>query len=155
MTNSPRKLFSFLLILALAGVELPAPKVAHAATTVIFLTSSTSWTVPGDWNSTNNTIEVIGGGGNGSVLGGGYPGGGGGGGAYSKKSNVALTSGSTVTYAVGAATGDTYFCNSTSNCASIAGTAVVAGAKGGTTASAGPGNHGVGGAAASGVGGVK
>ena len=29
----------------------------------IFLTSGTSWTVPSDWNSANNTIEVIGGGG--------------------------------------------------------------------------------------------
>src|SRR3989344_3242542 len=32
---------------------------------IIFLTSGTSWTVPADWNSSNNTIEVIGGGGGG------------------------------------------------------------------------------------------
>lgn len=38
----------------------------HAfAATQIFLTATTSstWTVPSDWNSSNNTIEVIGAGG--------------------------------------------------------------------------------------------
>src|SRR3989344_4708849 len=43
-----------------------------------FLTSGTSWTVPADWNSSNNTIEVIGGGGGGDTPG--SAGGGGGGG---------------------------------------------------------------------------
>src|SRR5690606_901246 len=28
----------------------------------VFLTSGSSWTVPSDWNASNNTIEVIGGG---------------------------------------------------------------------------------------------
>lgn len=120
-----------------------------AGTTTTFLTSGTSWTVPSDWNSSNNTIEVIGGGGDGVIGSGNNGGGGGGGGAYSKSVNVSLTAGASVTYAVGGIAGDTYFCNSTSNCASIAGTAVVAGAKGGATASAGTG--GAGGAAASGV----
>jgi len=48
-----------------------------SGTVVIFLTSGTTWTVPSDWDSSNNKIEVIGGGG-----GGGSPywfGGGGGG----------------------------------------------------------------------------
>src|SRR3989344_3853059 len=31
-----------------------------------YLTSSTSWTVPSDWNSSSNYIEVIGGGGGGA-----------------------------------------------------------------------------------------
>ena len=52
--------------LALWTLLLPLPE-AHAAneTQVIFLTSGTSWTVPSDWNSSNNSIEVIGGGGGG------------------------------------------------------------------------------------------
>lgn len=65
-----------------------------------------SWTVPSDWNNSNNTIEVIGGGGGG---GGGscaglytWGGGGGGGGAYSKISNLSLTPNSTVNWQVGA-----------------------------------------------------
>lgn len=126
----------------------------------VFLTSGTSWTVPSDWNSNNNSIEVIGGGGGGATAGGttsGY--GGGGGGAYSKESNITLTPGASVTYAVGSGGsagsngGDTYFCNSSSNCASIGGSAVVVGAKGGsgTTNTTG----GTGGSAASGVGTTK
>ncbi len=95
----------------------------------IILTSGTTWTVPSDWNSTNNSIEVIG-------AGGGSTGSdGGGGGGYSRAVNVALTANSTVSYSVGAAStgsgGNTYICNSTSNCASISGSAVVAGANGG------------------------
>lgn len=108
-----------------------------------YLTSGTSWTVPSDWNSSNNTIEVIGGGGGGGGPNGTTAGGGGGGG-YSKISNLTLTPGASVTYAVGAAGnagtsgnagtagGNSYFCNSTSNCASISGTAVVVGATGGS-----------------------
>lgn len=135
-----------------------------------FLTSGTSWTVPSDWNSNNNTIEVIagGGGGGGATSLATRASSGGGGGAYSRAINVSLTPGGTVTYAVGSGGaaganssdggtgGDSYFCNSTSNCASILGSAVVVGAKGGT--GAGPhtgGTPGVGGAAASGVGNVR
>ncbi|MDE1925298.1 MAG: hypothetical protein KGH79_03935 [Patescibacteria group bacterium] len=131
-----------------------------------YLTSGTSWTVPSDWNSSNNTIEVIGGGGGGASATAATSGRAGGGGAYSKATNVSLTPGASVAYVVGTAGtagsgsggsggtgGDTYFCNSTSNCASISGTAVQAGAKGGgggTTATAGAG-----GSSASGVGGTK
>ena len=39
---------------------------SFAAATRVFITSGTSWTVPSDWNSANNTIEVIGGGANAS-----------------------------------------------------------------------------------------
>lgn len=133
----------------------------YAGATTIYLTSGTSWIVPSDWNSSDNTIEVIGGGANG-VAGstggtgttggmpsgsGGSGGAGGGGGAYSKSTNVTLSPGVSVTYAVGGVSSDSYLCSSTSNCASISGTAVIVGAKGASGTS--------GGAAASGVGGTK
>ena len=132
---------------------------AHAANTVIFIatTASTTWVVPSDWNSASNTIEVVGGGGGRGNNSSGA--GGGGGGAYSKATNVTLTAGGTVTIAVGtggAATvagGDTFVCNATANCASIAGTAVVAGAKGGSGGSGATG--GAGGATSTAVGAVK
>jgi hypothetical protein len=96
-------------------------------------TSSTTWTVPYDWNNSNNTIEVIGGGGGGA---GGFSDlGGGGGGAYAKKSNVTLTAGSNVTIKVGTGGNagvngeDTYLCNSQSNCAAIGSSSVVVGAE--------------------------
>lgn len=100
----------------------------------VYLTSGSSWTVPADWNSTSNTIEVIGGGGGGSSSPSGF---GGGGGAYGKVSNITLTPGTSLAYHIGSggvaatAGGDTYFCNSNSNCSSISGAAVIAGAKGG------------------------
>jgi hypothetical protein len=132
----------------------------------VYLTSGSTWTVPSDWNSGSYTIEVIGGGGGGSGAAGGNAGGGGGGGAYSKVVNVSLTPGSSVAYSVGSAGsagstgnggagGDTYFCNSISNCASISGTAVVAGAKGGTGGVVGDHAGSSGGLASSGIGTTK
>ncbi len=124
--------------------------------TTYIITTGTTWTVPADWKNTENIIEVIGGGG------GGEGGAGGGGGAYSRISNATLTPGSTVTIQVGAGGGpgangqDSYFCNSTSNCASISGAAVVVGAKGGTGGGGwGAFNSVAGGSAAAGVGTVK
>jgi hypothetical protein len=119
-----------------------------------FLTSGTSLTVPADWDSSNNTIEVIGGGGGGGPAQAGSPAngsGGGGGGAYSTISNLSLTPGNSVTYSVGSAGaantagGDTYF-----NGASCAGASACAkgGAAGGT-------GGGAGGSAASSVGTTK
>src|SRR6202034_3230269 len=117
-----------------------------------FLTASSTFAVPSDWNSASNTIEVIGGGGGGATAGGG-------GGGYSESSNVILTPGSTVTIQVGNAGhggssgsagqngSSTFMCNSTSNCASISGTAVVAGANGGggdTIGNGGAGGSGTG-----------
>lgn len=134
---------------------------SEAAATTIFLTNTaaTSWTVPSDWNSSNNTIEVIGGGAGGSLglLAPEFYSVGGGGGAYSKVTNVSLTGGVSVGIQVGdggtaGSNGeDTWLCSSTSNCASIGGSAVVVGAKAGVLTSTG----GTGGAAASGVGDVK
>ncbi len=136
------------LSILLSLCALPAPQ-AMASATVIYLTDTgaTTWSVPSDWNNGDNTIEVIGAGGTGqySV--------GAGGGAYSKKTNVVLTGGSTVSISIGAGGttgGDTYLCDSTSNCASIAGSAVMVGAKGGHSNSGGAG-----GSSASGVGDVK
>ncbi|MBI4093680.1 hypothetical protein HY417_01840 [Candidatus Kaiserbacteria bacterium] len=132
----------------------------------ITLANGTSWAVPTNWNPSKNTIEVIGGGGGGGGNATYVPsdykspdgGGGGGGGGYSLASNVGLTPGSAVSYSVGSgggaavAGGDTYVCNSSSNCSGITGSAVVSGAKGG---SGGSSAGGAGGAAASGIGTTK
>ncbi|MDO8576017.1 MAG: hypothetical protein Q7R90_01750 [bacterium] len=144
----------------------PPPTVITSGTTkTIFITCGTSWSVPSDWNNSNNTIEVIGGGGGGGNGNDGSSGGGGGGGGYSKVSNIALTPGP-VSLRVGSggaisvSGGNTFFCDATSGCNQIQSGHVVVGAKGGTrggsaqsAVSAGAG--GVGGSAASGVGGVK
>lgn len=69
------------------------------------LNSSTSWTVPGNWSNTNNTVYLFGAGGGGA---GGRAtstsnraaGAGGGGGGFTKVTNITL--GSTVAYALGA-----------------------------------------------------
>ncbi|HEX2859644.1 MAG TPA: SPRY domain-containing protein [Alphaproteobacteria bacterium] len=116
----------------------------------IFLTGGTSWRVPLDWNSTSNTIEVIGGGGGASS--GSSVNGGGGGGGYSKISNLALVPTTTVQTQVGSggaastAGGDTWF-----NGTSVAASSV--GAKGGSGGSGGTG--GAGGASGSGTGTTK
>lgn len=129
----------------------------------VVLTSGTSWTVPSDWNSANNTIETIGaGGGSGSGYASGgsssrNAGGGGGGGAYSKTTNLTLTPGASVSYQVGTSVanangGDTWF-----NGASLAASSVGAkGGGGGANGSvSGSGAGGAGGASASGIGTVK
>lgn len=75
-------------------------------TKVVFLTSGTSWTVPSDWNSANNTIECIGGGGGGGGNDGtDNGGGGGGGGEYREVSDTAYTSGNSITIQIGAGGG--------------------------------------------------
>lgn len=136
-------------------------------TNVIFITSGTSWTVPSDWNNSNNSIEVVGGGGGGSnSTVSSTRGAGGGGGGYTRRDNVAMPAGTAVTIAVGSGGagaasadsggnngGDTYICNALdtgANCNAITASAVVVGAKGGTGAPA-SGGAGTGGAAASGV----
>lgn len=122
-----------------------------------------TWVVPDDWNDSDNTIITIGGGGSSFSALQGTGAKGGGGGAYSSATNVNLPAGDPITYAigqggrktvvgvgVGVAGGDTYLCNSTSNCASIGGSAVVVGAKGGGAGTNGTTGGGAGGAAASG-----
>ncbi|HVO28605.1 MAG TPA: hypothetical protein VMT81_01330, partial [Candidatus Paceibacterota bacterium] len=95
---------------------------ADAGDTVIFITTvgSTTWTVPGDWNSASNTIEVIGAGGGGRT-GSNAGSGGGAGGGYSKIADLSLTPGSSVAIQIGSSTaagvtgGDTFVSTSTSN----------------------------------------
>jgi|GEM_PF-2335952 len=125
-------------------------------TYTVVLTSGTSWSVPAGL-ATLDSVECWGGGGGaaGVVSGSSY--GGGGGGAYSKKLNVSVTPGGTVTYAIGAggtsnATtagtdgGDTWFVNTSTVLA-----------KGGKASIIDNTNYdgGLGGASASGVGDVK
>jgi hypothetical protein len=75
------------------------------------LTTGTTWTVPADWNSSNNTIHLIGAGGGGAnaaVSGNNRAaGGGGGGGGYRAITNFSTTAGSTITYAIGTSAGNT------------------------------------------------
>jgi hypothetical protein len=61
-----------------------------------------TWTVPSDWNSSANTIECIGAGGRGGTSDANGGGGGGGSGGFARVSNVSLTPGGSVTYAIGA-----------------------------------------------------
>ncbi|HVV38844.1 MAG TPA: hypothetical protein VHD31_00785 [Candidatus Paceibacterota bacterium] len=124
------------------------------------------WTVPSDWNSSNNKIEVIGGGGGAASTGGGGAGGG-----YSKSLNVSLTPGASLAYSVGsggagggpggtypscvlgAVGGNTYICNSTGSCTSLSDSGVLVGAQGGGGGSFGaPSTNAVGGDAANGKG---
>lgn len=134
----------------------------------IYLTSGTTWTVPDDWNSSDNKIECIGGGASGgAAVGGNACASGAGGGAYSAISNLALTPGALIPYNVGSggaprvATsgqalvgndgGDTWF-----NGATLAGSSV--GAKGGEGGHATLGSaagQALGGQAASGIGTTK
>lgn len=71
--------------------------------TQVFITSGTTWTVPADWNSANNSLEVVGGGGGGEGNQATRGGGGGGGGAYSKAVNQTYTASASITIQVGAA----------------------------------------------------
>lgn len=105
----------------------------------VYLTTGSSWTVPSDWNSSSNSIEVIGGGGGGASSGGG----GGGGGAYSKVSNLSLEAGNAVSYSIGSGGsvggngGDSYFngpsCSSASVCARGGSKAITSGGDGGSS----------------------
>jgi hypothetical protein len=120
--------------------------------TQIFIISGTSWTVPADWNSADNRVEVIGGGGGGQTANSSFAGSGAGGGAYSKIANISLGGGNTIAIQVGegglpsAVGGDTWF-NGTS-----IGTSSV-GAKGGGGGADNSG--GFGGSASSGLGETK
>lgn len=107
--------FLFALVKSTLGIEkelwrLPTPawhpgiaeELAYDFATTSFLTgtsaSNQTYNVPSDWNSSNNSIEVIGGGASGSGAGAvNYPGGGGGG-AYAKVTNLTLTASGTATY---------------------------------------------------------
>lgn len=103
-----------------------------------------TWTVPISWNSSSNTIEVIGAGGRGGGANSlSTAGSGGGGGAYARITNWPLTPGDSVSYQVGSS-GDTWFISPSTLLAK----AGANGASGSTSASPG-------GSASSSVGNVK
>src|SRR5260370_33355064 len=77
------------------------------AMTQVFIIAGTSWTVPADWNSADNSIETIGAGGGGSNDDMNFAGSGAGGGAYSKVSNLAGLRGSLAVQLVAAGAGGT------------------------------------------------
>src|SRR3989344_5799484 len=86
------------MIAATAQVGIDGTAIASVTRVVLTDTSATTWTVPNDWDSVNNTIEVIGPGGNGAAGTINTNGGGGGGGAaYVAISSASLTPGSTIT----------------------------------------------------------
>jgi len=74
------------------------------AIVTFILSGTTTWTVPVDWNNSNNSIECIGGGGGGKNGNGAVnSGGGGGGGAYSASNNLTYTPGHIINLSIGAA----------------------------------------------------
>lgn len=109
------------------------------ATETVILTSGTSWTVPYTWNNSDNSVICIGGGAGGRSSSG--DAGGGGGGARVKNTNVSLTPGGTVSYAIGAggaagvAGGDTTFNSSAMVAKGGATTTTATGGAGGSSAS--------------------
>ena len=71
-------------------------------TVIVLSTAGTgNWTVPADWNNSDNYIHCIGGGGGSSGAGNGGRSGGGGGGAYAGTPNVTLTPGAVMFIGVG------------------------------------------------------
>ena len=136
-----------IVLSAMLGQTYPSPgpgrNASYVAPTVIILTSGTSWTVPSNWNSSNNSIEVIGGGGGHNQFSGG-------GAAYAKITNLTLTPGNSVSYQVavpqsgfsGITGQDTWFNGTGATCASQS-----------VCAKGGAGNgYGAGGSAASSIG---
>ena len=140
-----KKYLTPLLILATLALARPA----HAVTSVVFLTSGTSWTPP--VGVTTVQAECIGGGGTGSTGDtASRGGGGGGGGGYSLEAGISVTPGTPVTYQIGTAganapttTGATWFNGSTlagSSCGAEGGangTGTAGGAGGPTTSAIG------------------
>lgn len=141
--NSAGKSTAELVSVGIGGAKNPS----GSAPTTIVLTSGTTWSVPADWNSANNSIECIGGGGGGFATTG-AGGGGGGGGGYAKAVNVTLTPSTSVKYKIGnggsagVAGGPTYFCQATTSCTSVTAGNVVAGARGGSGATSATGASG-------------
>ncbi|MGJ4946763.1 RHS repeat domain-containing protein [Bradyrhizobium sp. HKCCYLS20291] len=144
----------------------PAPTQQPPATR-IFLTSGSTWTVPSDWNSSNNAIEVIGGGGGGAgsnALS--VGGGGGGGGAYARIQNLTLQPGASVSYrigsggsaggasSVGVGGGDTYFNGSGTACQAQS-VCAKGGSRGLSNTSSGSADGGPGGVVAGSIGMVR
>lgn len=98
-SRKPRSVAQALGLALLLSAILPTASPAAQ----IIITTTTSWTVPSDWNNADNKIEAIGGGGGGGgAIGGQYGGGtGGGGGEYRAATNVTLTPGASIPVVVG------------------------------------------------------
>lgn len=79
-----------------AGVQVSVAVNTDVTVQVVLTSlSGSTWTVPSTWNSSNNTIELIGGGQSGASAAGGI------GGSYAKISNLTLTPGSVAAYQIG------------------------------------------------------
>lgn len=88
-------------ILSFGGIAYSSSSFEHPTTTII-LTAGTTWTVPADWNSLNNSIKAFGSGGNGSPgVAATRSGASGGSGGYSEAVNQTLTPASTVNIQLG------------------------------------------------------
>jgi hypothetical protein len=124
------------------------------ANKVIFITATGAgtWTVPADWNSSSNSIEVIGGGGGGRTAASAGAGGGGGG-QYRKLTNIVKSPSTVINLAVGAGAaagangGDTFWDGTTFAGAALSaqgglGATSATGALGGSTGTGGTGANG-------------
>jgi hypothetical protein len=119
------------------------------------LTTGTSWTVPADWNNSNNTIHMIGAGGGGAtaaVSGNNRAaGGGGGGGGYTVLTNQTLTG--AIPYTIGTSAGNASGGSTTFNTTNTAGGGSVGTATTTPTSSGGAGGAGTFAGGTGGVGG--
>ena len=99
--------------------------IAGTTQTAYILTSGTTWTVPVNWNSSNNTVYMIGAGGGGaaSAVSGDNraAGGGGGGGGYTVLTNQSLTPAASIPYTIGTSLSDTNGGSTTFNTTNTAG----------------------------------
>lgn len=111
LAKVPASLLSFALMASLMGYAIAPDQTNAALSKRVYLTSGTSWTVPSDWTSSNNTIDAIGSGGDGSTSSAG-----GGGGAFARITNLSLTGGASVTYQIGVGSTDTVFNSTTVSC---------------------------------------
>jgi hypothetical protein len=119
--------------------------------------ATTSWTVPSDFNASNNALYLIGagGGGAGSLNATNHwNGGGGGGGGYAGATNVLISGGSSITVAVGnGGAGGAVGSNGTAGATTVFGSYSAGGGGGGTTGTAGATAGGAGGVGATYTGG--
>ena len=109
-----------------------AGRTAVYKTIILTSTGANTWTVPSDWNDSDNSIECIGAGQAGGNTGSNLGGNGGSGGDYAKISNLSLTPGASVDYSIGPlstyagsnksadAAADTFFNGATFGAASVA-----------------------------------
>ena len=108
------------------------PMASCPSSTYITATGSGTFRQPG--SCTHLIAEVIAGGGTANTSTNG-----GGGGGYASSGVISLPAGTIISYSNGSAGNNTWVCNSTSNCASVSDTAVIAGANGGALGTGGTG----------------